>query len=66
VKIEKEIKEQAKKNRLQQLKMRYFDLEMDKIALEAVGNFEDAKLVAKRMEDLLKAYAAIEAIDVNR
>lgn len=66
MKIEKEIKERAKAQRLQQLKMRYFELEMDRIALEAVGDKEAAALVKERMEGVQKAYKAIEALDVNQ
>lgn len=61
--ISPEIKERAKAHRLQQLQIRYFELEMDRIALEVNGDTEGAKETVKRMEAIEKAYQAVESIE---
>ncbi|HAY22602.1 MAG TPA: hypothetical protein DCY27_10650 [Desulfobacterales bacterium] len=64
--IEKEIKEYAKNTRLKQLKMRYFDLEMDRVSLEYIGDKEAVAQIKQRMEDVKKAYKAVEALDIDQ
>lgn len=60
--ISPELKERAKAHRLQQLQIRYFELEMDKVALEVAGDNARAAEVATRMEAIQAAYKAVEAI----
>ena len=62
--IETEIKTQLKAQRLEQLKRRYFELELDRIALEATGDTEGAKATLDRMENVQKAFDAVESIQV--
>jgi hypothetical protein len=60
--IEKEIKDQVKDQKLLQLKIQYATLEMDKVALESVGDTDGAKQIEERMNNIRKAYEAIDAL----
>jgi len=61
--IDPDLKKRAKANRLQQLQIRYFELEMDRIALEANGDTEGTAETVKRMEAVEKAYRAVESLE---
>jgi hypothetical protein len=63
--IEKEIKQQLKTQRMDQLKRRYFELELDKAALEATANEDAVKETVLRMDQVQKAYDAVEKIPVE-
>jgi hypothetical protein len=63
--IEKEIKEPMKKQRLEVLKRRYFELELDVVALKATGDTEGVEITIKRMQAVQAAYEAVEAIPVE-
>lgn len=63
--IEKEIKQPMKEQRLQQYKKRYFELELDRIALLANEDKEGATEVEKRMQSVQSAYEAVEAIVIE-
>jgi len=60
--IEKEIKDQVKEQKLLHLKIQYATLEMDKVALESVGDTDGAKQIEERMNQIQKAYEAIDAL----
>jgi hypothetical protein len=60
--IEDHMKKEMKLERLEGLKRKYFALEMDLKALEAVGDEETSNVIRERLEGLKKAYAAVEAI----
>jgi len=64
--IGKEIMDKGKSRRLEQLKQRYFDLYMDKISLEAIGDTGGAVQRAQQMEALGKSYTEIAKIDTSR
>jgi len=63
--IEIQIKEELKQRRLTQLKQRYFSLELDLVALEAVGNIKGKEMTIERMANVQKAYEAVEAIIIE-
>ena len=63
--IEPEIKIELKQRKLTQLKQRYFSLQMDLESLRAVGNVEGAETIAQRMENVQKAYDAVEAMSTE-
>lgn len=63
--IEKEIKKELKEQRLQQLKRRYYDLELDRLTFAALGNEKDATAIAERQEQIAKAYETIEAVQAQ-
>ena len=63
--IETQIKEELKQRRLTQLKQRYFSLELDLVALEAVGNIKGKEMTIERMANVQKAYEAVEAIIIE-
>ena len=63
--IEKEIKEPMIKQRLDVLKRRYFELELDRVALEAAGDTEGVTATIIRMQAVQAAYEAVEAIPVE-
>lgn len=54
-----------KKQRLEVLKRRYFELELDKVALEAAGDTEGVEATIKRMTSVQAAYEAVDAIPVE-
>lgn len=60
--IGKEIKQQMKGQRLDQYKRRYFELEMDRIALLANGDEEGAKATVLRMKAVEDAYNAVSEV----
>lgn len=60
--IESEIKAQIKQRKLLELKQKYYTLELDKVALETVGDTEGTKEILERMESIKKAYEAINAL----
>lgn len=62
--IETDLKTQLKTQRLQNLKARYFELELDRVALEANGDTEGTNETAKRMDSVQKAFDAVNAIVV--
>jgi|GEM_PF-4043374 len=66
MKLKSETKNQLKNRRLEELEKRHFDLYLTKISFEAVGDTTNAELINKRMQDVKQAYAAIQAIDVNK
>lgn len=65
MKIEKEMKNKLIEQRLHTLKSRYFELELDRVALEATDNLEELDMVVKRMGDIEKACKAVEAIKIG-
>lgn len=65
MKIEKEIKGPVIEQRLQYYKKRYFELELDKIALLANRDTEGVKEVEEKMRSFKIAYEAIEAINIE-
>lgn len=60
--LEQSRKDELKKQKLSELKMKYFILKMDKTACEAIGDKEEAKRIEKQMMDFEKAYQAIEVM----
>jgi flagellar biosynthesis chaperone FliJ len=62
VQIDPALKEKMKEQRLSQYQQQIFTLEMDIAALEAVGDEKGLEKAKKSLEDLHKAYAAVEAI----
>ena len=62
MKIEKEIKQQLKQQRLNQYKKRYFELELDRVALIANKDLEGAKATEIRMQAVEDAYNAVSNI----
>lgn len=63
--IETQIKEELKQRRLTQLKQRYFSLELDLVALEAVGDIKGKEMTIERMANVQRAYEAVEAIIIE-
>jgi len=63
--IEPEIKIELKQRKLTQLKQRYFSLQMDLESLRAVGNIEGVETIVLRMENVQKAYDAVEAMSTE-
>lgn len=62
MKIEKELKDQIKSNRLHTLQQRYYDLYLDLISLEAVGNTARAEEIKNEMEKIKKVYQVVEEV----
>ena len=60
--IETSIKTELKNQRLNQLKRRYFELELDRIGLEANGDTNGVEAIVKRMDTVQRAYDAVNAI----
>ena len=63
--INQELKKRAKDHRLEMLQLKFFELEMDRVALIANGDTEGAGAISKRMEAVEKAYNAVEAIPTD-
>ena len=63
--IEPEIKIELKQRKLTQLKQRYFSLQMDLESLRAVGNVEGVETIVIRMENVQKAYDAVEVMSTE-
>ena len=63
--IGKEIKQPMKDQRLDQYKRRYFELELDRVALLANEDTVGAEEVVKRMSAVEEAYNAVNKIDVD-
>ena len=66
MKIEKGVKDTLKFNKLQSLKTTYYNLYLDKIALEVAGDTKGAEVMADRMEHVSNVYKAIEVLDTNQ
>lgn len=62
VEMPTELREKMKEQRLNQYRTQIFTLEMDLKALDAVGNTAEAVKVKQSIEDLTKAYAAVEVM----
>lgn len=62
MKIEKGLKDQIKSNRLHTLQQRYYDLYLDLISLEAVGNTARAEEIKNEMEKIKKVYQVVEEV----
>jgi hypothetical protein len=62
VEIEQEMKDQMKEHRLNQYKQQIFTLQMDIVALKAVGDKEGLLKAGKSLEGLEKAFAAVEVM----
>lgn len=62
VQIDPALKEKMKEQRLSQYQQQIFTLEMDVVALEAIGDDQGLQKAKKSLEDLHKAYEAVEAI----
>lgn len=60
--IPTELKDKMKEQRLNQYRQQIFTLQMDKVALESVGNTAEAEKAQKAIDDLEKAFAAIEVM----
>lgn len=60
--LTKEQKEAMIIQRLEQYKQQVFSLEMDRTALESVGDKEGIKSIDERIEALRKAYKAVEGM----
>lgn len=63
--IETQIKTELKTQRLNQLKRRYFELELDRVGLEANGDINGVEAIVKRMDTVQRAYDAVNAIDTG-
>lgn len=63
IEVEKELAEKLKKQRLEQYKVQLFNLRMDLIAFEAIGDVENAEKTKKAIEQGIKAYHAVEAME---
>lgn len=61
--IDTAIKLQQKEQRLANLKIQWFEMYMNKVALEANGR--DASAAQKKMDELQTSYDAIEALNVG-
>lgn len=57
-----ELKDKMIEQRLNQYRQQIFTLQMDKVALESVGNTAEAEKAQKSIDDLEKAFAAIEVM----
>lgn len=60
--IDKNIKKKLKEEKLTELKIKYYKLELDKTALLAVDDNEGVKELVDRMESIKKAYEAINTL----
>lgn len=58
----KEQKEKMIQRRLEEYAAKLFALEMDKTALEAIGDTEGVTNTVQRMESLRKAYEAVKGM----
>lgn len=63
--IDVAIKDKLKADRLAELKRRYYNLQLDFTALEAVGDIQRATEINQIMLDVQKAYEAIANIDTG-
>ena len=60
IEIPQALKDKMKEQRLNQYRSQLFALEMDKAALEAVDKQAEAAQAQSAIEELLKAYIAVE------
>jgi hypothetical protein len=63
--IDTATKDKLKVARLTEIERKYYNLQLDVIALEAVGDIERVNEMKKIMADVQKAYDAIASIDTG-
>lgn len=63
IELDKAVKEELKRKRLEQYKIQLYNLQMDLAAFEAIGDQEMIQKTKEAIEQGLKAYNAVEAME---
>lgn len=62
MRIETEIRDKAKQHRLKALRVKYFEIYMDMVSMQATGDAAGAEVAQNRLDNIQKAYETVEAI----